>query len=283
MPPFCRVVSGLSAGSRDWSQGRTGRAVISGQSSGGLGMSRDRTGARLGAMASRPVSGAPRDHRSRRVAISEVCRYWPVMTVRFLALEDGLRGVVHREGIRRRQVDHVARRCLSVEERPVGERRRRHLAEPVVERREPAGQGRHDGHLLGCVPGHDLGVLVIDGRPARLGGEAADVVGDKPVHRRVLGVRQVPAEHTLKRCHLHRLVQAAEQVIKGPVLEHQHNHMIDRMVSVRTWHQQAFRSCRAMSGCAALQSCGPGPGSDRIASLTLANRARPLLTRRGWN
>ena len=73
-----------------------------------------------------------------------------------------------------------------MEERPVGERLRRHLAEPVVERREAAGQRGGDRHLPSRVARHDLRVLVEDGRPAHLGHERADVIGDEPVHGRRL-------------------------------------------------------------------------------------------------
>jgi hypothetical protein len=82
MPPFCMVVNGLSSGSRDSSYSGTACGMTSGQSSGALGVSSDSSGARSGALASRAVRGAPSDHRSRRVRISDVWRYSSLTTVR---------------------------------------------------------------------------------------------------------------------------------------------------------------------------------------------------------
>ena len=65
-----------------------------------------------------------------------------------------------------------------------------HLAEPVVEHPEPAGQPVEHRDLLGGEPGHDLRVLLVGGLAAQLGGEGADVVGDEAVHRRRLTRRR---------------------------------------------------------------------------------------------
>ena len=113
----------------------------------------------------------------RRVAVD-----LPRQAVRFEPLEDRLGRVVLHERLRRRQVHDVARRRGGVEERPVRERARRHLAEPVVERREPPSEARHDRHLLGRVARHDRRVLVVGGLAAEFRREGADVVGDEAVH-----------------------------------------------------------------------------------------------------
>ena len=97
-----------------------------------------------------------------------------------------------------------------MEERPVRERARGHVAEPVVERRKPPSDPGHHRHLLGRVAGHELGVLVIGWLPAELGVEHADVVGEEPVHGGLLGrvVRRVEG--------LLRLKNAAVALIEDP-------------------------------------------------------------------
>jgi hypothetical protein len=62
---------------------------------------------------------------------------------------------------------------------------------------------RGDRYLRRRMARHDLGVLIGGGRPAHLGGEGADVVGDEPVHggpltlvfRRVIGGGDVLERH----------------------------------------------------------------------------------------
>ncbi len=82
------------------------------------------------------------DQRGERQVRRRVAVDAPGQAVGFEPVEDRLGGVVDRERVRRRQVHDVAGRGGRVEERPVGERLRRHFAEPVVEHREPAGQRR---------------------------------------------------------------------------------------------------------------------------------------------
>jgi hypothetical protein len=196
-----------------------------------------------------------------------------------------------------------------VKERPVGERLRRHLAEPVVKGGEAAGERRGDRNLCRRVPGHDLRVLVVPRLAAHLGGERADVVGDEAVHRRTLArvwrrvvghdhlpgqeapvgrrvdtpeqlgvdvrvllarvrarrvhgrrdavlhdtaavtavsrpvrdrVAEVLPGDALERRHLARLVQPAEQVVEGSVLEHDHDYVIESVSAVRTGHGSSF-------------------------------------------
>jgi hypothetical protein len=71
-----------------------------------------------------------------------------------------------------------------VVEGPVGEGLGGHLAEPVVEGREPLGDGRDHRDLLGGVAGHDLGVLVIARQAAHLAAEGVHIIEDETVHRR---------------------------------------------------------------------------------------------------
>jgi len=59
-----------------------GRDETPGQSSGARGLSRVSNGARSGAVASRPVSGLPRFHRSRIVRITDVWWWTSLTTVR---------------------------------------------------------------------------------------------------------------------------------------------------------------------------------------------------------
>ena len=141
------------------------------------------------------------DEPGQRVARGRVAVDPPGQAVRVEPVEQRLGGVVHRE-VRVRGVDEQAGGGRGVKERPVGERLRRHVREPVVERRKAARERREHRHLLGRVAGHDLAVLVIGRLPAHLGGERADVVGHEPVHRgHLIGVgrRVVGRDHLLGR------------------------------------------------------------------------------------
>jgi hypothetical protein len=53
-------------------------------------------------------------------------------------------------------------------------------------------------------------------------------------------VAQVLVEHTLEGGHLARLVQAAEQVVERPVLEHHHNDVVQRVLGSER-HRASFR------------------------------------------
>jgi hypothetical protein len=82
-----------------------------------------------------------------------------------------------------KSVDQQPGRARGVKERTVSKGLRRHVGEPVVEGRETAGKRGQDRHLLGCVAGHDLAVLVKGRLPTHLGGERADVVGHEAIIR----------------------------------------------------------------------------------------------------
>ena len=67
-------------------------------------------------------------------------------------------------------------------------------------------------------------------------------VGDDPVLRPVLcpirdRVRQLLSDHALERRDLPRLVQAAQQVVERPVLEHDDDDVIQRVLSARRAHR----------------------------------------------
>ena len=104
-------------------------------------------------------------------------------------VEDRLRRVVAHE-IGDRPVHDEARRRRGCPERPVGQGLRRDLAEPVVEHPEAPGQRAEHRDLIRGEARHDLAVLLVRGLPAELDGEEADVVGDEPVHRRLLALRR---------------------------------------------------------------------------------------------
>ena len=139
------------------------------------------------------VAGEPRgvDDAGQRVVRWRVAVDLPRQPGRVEPVKQRLRVVVTRERPRRRGVHHKARRRPSVEEGAVGIGARRHVAEPVVERRKTARDRRQDRHLLRRVAGHDLRVLLDRRLTPKLGGQHADVVGQETVHRRRLAVARL--------------------------------------------------------------------------------------------
>ncbi len=123
------------------------------------------------------VDDAGKRHMAGRVAVDP-----PGEALGLEALEERLRGVVNGKRLRRRSVEDEARRRARVEERPVGERLRWHVAEPVIEGREATGECGQDRQLLGRVAGHDLGVLVVARQLAVRRAPGADVVRHEAVH-----------------------------------------------------------------------------------------------------
>ena len=53
-------------------------------------------------------------------------------------------------------------------------------------------------------------------------------------------VRELLADNALERCHLTRFVQTAEQIVERPILEHQHNDMVDRGARVVSGHHRVL-------------------------------------------
>jgi hypothetical protein len=77
---------------------------------------------------------------------------------------------------------------------------------------------------------------------ARIGIGSVYVLCDAVVNDTALGsvlgplrdrVAQVLAEDTLEGLHLARLVQPAEQMVEGAILKHQHDHVVEAMLTVR--------------------------------------------------
>ena len=99
-------------------------------------------------------------------------------------------------------------------EGPVGHRLGGHLAEPVVEHAERAGQRAEDRDLLGRVARHDLLVFLVGRLSSELHGQEADVVGDEAVHRRplALGWSVVRRHHLGGVLESVRLVEDVEQL-----------------------------------------------------------------------
>jgi hypothetical protein len=156
------------------------------------------------------------------------------------AVEQGLGGVVGDERLRRGHVHHIAAGGGGVEEGPVGEGARGHLAEPMVKGGEPAGQGGQDRHLLGGVAGHELGVLLIGGLAGELGEERADVVGEEPVHGGLLVRVLRGVEGRL------RLEDPAVGLVQDP-----------EQLGGGTPHPDRARGCSWWARCHRARPCGP--------------------------
>ena len=151
----------------------------------------------------REVLGQPgrMDHPGDRERHAGVDVHPPGQPGGIQPLEDRLGVVVLREAVVG-GVDHQPGGAGRVVEGPVGEGLGGHLAEPVVEGREPLGDGRDHRDLLRGVAGHDLGVLVVVGQAAHLAAEGVHIVQDEAVHRRLTArvVRGVERRlHRLKR------------------------------------------------------------------------------------
>ena len=139
------------------------------------------------------LAGEPRgvDDAGQRVVRGRIAVDLPRQPGRVEPVKQRLRVVVTRERPRRRRVHHIARRRPGVEEGAVGIGARRHVAEPVIERRKAPRDRRQHRHLLGRVAGHDLGVLLDRRLAPKLDGQHADVVGQETVHRRRLAVARL--------------------------------------------------------------------------------------------
>jgi len=92
---FPRIPSGASKGTSEGGPGGNGREWTSGQSLWGHGFASELTPAKLLALASLAVSGLPRFHRSRIVAIREQWWYSSEMTV-----HSGIQAEIARVGTR---------------------------------------------------------------------------------------------------------------------------------------------------------------------------------------
>jgi hypothetical protein len=164
----------------------------------------------------------------------------PTQAMALEAVEQGLGGVVGDERLRRGHVHHIAAGGGGVEEGPVGEGARGHLAEPMVKGGEPAGQGGQDRHLLGGVAGHELGVLLIGGLAGELGEERADVVGEEPVHGGLLVRVLRGVEGRL------RLEDPAVGLVQDP-----------EQLGGGTPHPDRARGCSWWARCHRARPCGP--------------------------